>query len=68
MAGLQLDDPEIHTCTFGLFGSLAVAFKDDFGPYVPTLIDVMVNYITNEEGIIAHRSAEGMFPFPNLVV
>lgn len=58
MASLELDDPEINTCTFGLFGSLSSAFKDDFGPYLPKLIDVMVKYITNDEGVIAHRNAE----------
>lgn len=60
MAGLTMDDPEIHTCTFGLFGSISHVFKEDFGQYVPTLNQVMIEYIVNDEGVIAHRSETGM--------
>lgn len=60
MAGLTMDDPEIHTCTFGLFGSISHVFKEDFGQYVPTLNQVMIEYIVSDEGVIAHRSETGM--------
>jgi hypothetical protein len=63
MANLNMDDPEVHTCTFGLFGSIASAFGEDFAPYLPTLIEHMVNYIVSEEGIIEHRSSEGRLVF-----
>lgn len=60
MVNLQVDDPEIHTCTFGLFGSIAVAFGEDFSVYLPALVELMVKYIVSDEGIIEHRSTDGV--------
>eukprot|EP00124_Ichthyophonus_hoferi_P004066 Ihof_evm2s406 gene=Ihof_evmTU2s406 len=58
MAGMELDEPEISQCTFGLWASLSSVFKDDFAPFLHDIVPHIMAMVESDEGVVQHRAGD----------
>eukprot|EP01135_Chromosphaera_perkinsii_P011601 Nk52_evm40s2449 gene=Nk52_evmTU40s2449 len=53
--GLQnIDSPEVRSCTYSLFSSIAEMLEEDFAPYLPHIMPFLQASLQSESGIVAN--------------
>ncbi|XP_076355100.1 importin-4-like isoform X1 [Tachypleus tridentatus] len=54
----KVHDPDLRRCTYGLFASISVVLKGDMSPYLPVVMENMIDSLQSTEGIVTHFSEE----------
>lgn len=46
------DDPDLKKTTYGLFSSLSSVMKDNISPYLPQIVEMMIESVKSSNGIV----------------
>ena len=59
------DDPDLRKCAYGVFASVATVLKEDMGPALPAVIELLMKAVQSNEGVVVQykdENDEASFP------